>query len=173
MSASDTGDEAPLIQFFNSVRNNDSASSPACLTASSSSAASRVSASASASAKRQSFDAHRRRVDAITELQVVGRSKRFEYLEQMACDRHLAHRISDVAVFNPEAGCAAAVIAGDAIDAGTDQIGDVEPLGDVGDQFLRRYVARLEMKIIRSRRRRGRHAAMGVPGGDQSELPRG
>src|SRR5438132_13980635 len=100
MSASDTGDEAPLIQFFNSVRNNDSASAPACRTAPSSSAASRVRTSASASAKRQSFDAHRRRVDAITKLQVVGRSKRFEYLEQVAGDRHFADRIGDLADFN-------------------------------------------------------------------------
>src|SRR5260370_4037529 len=141
MSASDTGDEAPLIQFFNSVRNSDNASAPACRTEPSSSAASRARASASASAKRQSFDTHRRRVDAITERQIVGRDHRFEYLEQVACERHLADRIGDPAVLNPEAGCAAAVIAGDAIDAGADQIGDIEPLGDVGDQFLRRYLA--------------------------------
>ena len=34
MSASDTGDDAPLVQFFSSVRNNDSASAPASRTVS-------------------------------------------------------------------------------------------------------------------------------------------
>src|SRR5437660_148636 len=42
MSASETGDEAPLVQFFNSVRNSDNASAPASRTVSLSSAASRA-----------------------------------------------------------------------------------------------------------------------------------
>ncbi len=41
MSASDTGDDAPLVQFFNSVRNNDSASAPASRTVAASNAESR------------------------------------------------------------------------------------------------------------------------------------
>src|SRR5471030_1141825 len=131
MSASDTGDDAPLVQFFNSVRNSESASAPASRTASVSNAASRVRTSrtrfrccrlsALASAKRQSLDPHRRRIDAVTKFQIVGRHHRFEYFEQMARDRHLAHRIGDLAVLDPETGGAAAVVAGHAVDAGTDQ----------------------------------------------------
>src|SRR5688500_11727452 len=105
MSASDTGEDAPLVQFFSSVRNSDNASAPALRTASVSKAASRASISrvtipscprsALTSAKRQSLDANRRRIDAVTELQIVGRDHRLEYFEQMSGDRDLAHRIGD------------------------------------------------------------------------------
>src|ERR1700730_14947216 len=103
MSASDTGEEAPLVQFFSSVRNKDSASAPASRTVSRSSAASSASTSsctpsALTSAKRQSFDADRRRIDAVAKFQVVGRHHRFEDFEQMARDRHLAYGIGDLAV---------------------------------------------------------------------------
>ncbi len=61
MSASETGEDAPLIQFFNSVRNSDCASRPASCTDLVSKAASRalVQSSVSASAKRQALDAQR------------------------------------------------------------------------------------------------------------------
>src|SRR5882724_5290779 len=152
ISASETGDEAPLVQFFNSVRNIAFASAPASRTASVSSAASRaVTFSAvSASAKRQALDAQRRRINAVAEFQVVGGDQRFEHRQQMARDRHLADGVGDLAVLDPEAGCAAAVIAGDAVDAGADQVGDVKALLDIRNQFLRRHVAGLEMQIIRS-----------------------
>src|ERR1044072_1464331 len=142
MSASETGEEAPLIQFFNSVRNSDSASAPASRTVSASSAPVRATAaspamSASASANRQSLDAQRRCIDAVAEFQIVGGNQRFEHLEQMSGNRHFAHRIGDLAVLDPEPGRAAAVVAGNAVDAGADQIGDVETLFDIGDQFSR------------------------------------
>src|SRR4051794_26724457 len=147
MSASETGEEAPLVQFFSSVRNSDSASAPASRTVSVSSAASRalIVSSVSASAKRQSLDAHGRRIDAVAEFQIVGRRHRLEYRQQVAGDRHLAHRIGDLAVLDPEAGGAAAVVAGDTVYAGADQVGDVEALLDVGDQFRRRRLTRLQM----------------------------
>src|SRR5689334_24162280 len=111
MSASDTGDEAPLIQFFNSVRNSDSASAPSSRTVSRSNAASRVQifSAVSASAKRQALDAQRRRVDAVAELQIVGGNQRLEHRQQMPGDGHLADGIGDLAVLDPEAGGAAAV----------------------------------------------------------------
>src|ERR1051325_3055063 len=89
MSASETGEEAPLVQFFSSVRNSDSASAPASRTVSASSALVRARAAspaipASASANRQSLDAQRRRIDAIAEFQIVGGRERFEHLEQMS-----------------------------------------------------------------------------------------
>src|SRR3984885_1052491 len=107
MSASDTGDEAPLVQFFTSVRNSDSASAPASRTAATSNAESRfrmsahagassLIASALASANRQSLDAQRRCIDAVAEFQVVGGGQRLEHLDQVPCDRHLAHRIGDL-----------------------------------------------------------------------------
>src|SRR5688572_14285725 len=123
MSASDTGEDAPLVQFFSSVRNSDSASAPASRTVSVSRAASRFSISrvtilsctrsALTSAKRQPLDTNRRRIDAVTEFQIVGRHHRLEYLQQMPGDRDLAHRIGDFAILDPEAGGAAAVVAGD------------------------------------------------------------
>src|SRR3978361_893528 len=160
MSASETGDEAPLVQFFSSVRNIALASAPASSTVSVSSAASRVVmfSTVSASAKRQALDAQRRRIDAVAEFQVVGSNHRFEDRQQMARDRHFADGIGDLAVLDPEAGGAAAVIAGHAVDAGTDQVGDVKALFDIGYQFPRRHPAGLEVQVVRSRRRRGRDA---------------
>src|SRR3954467_552482 len=119
MSASDTGEETPLVQFFSSVRNSDSASAPASRTASASSAPSpamirSLRLSALTSANRQSLDAQRRRIDAVAEFQIVGRRERFEHLDQMTGDGHFAHRKGNLAVLDPESGCAAAVIAGDA-----------------------------------------------------------
>src|SRR6516225_11924956 len=99
MSASDTGDEAPLVQFFSSVRNKDSASAPASRTVSLNRRASvgslRVAIAALtpsdlAPAKRQSFDSQRRRIDAVAKPQIVGRRQRFEDMEKVTCDRHLA-----------------------------------------------------------------------------------
>src|SRR4051794_15646081 len=99
MSASDTGEEAPLIQFFNSVRNSESPSAPASRTAVTSNAESRfrtparaaassLVAPALASANRQALDAQRRCIDAITEFQIVGCSQRPEHLDQVSGDRH-------------------------------------------------------------------------------------
>src|SRR5436305_4862292 len=150
MSASETGEEAPLIQFFSSVRCKDSASRPASRTVSFSSVASLALRSSRSSrkltsAKRQALDAQRRRVDAVAEFQIVGRHQRLEHLEQMARDRYLADRIGNLAVLDPEAGGAAAIVAGHAVDAGTDQVGDVKALLDIGDQRGRRRLAGLEM----------------------------
>src|SRR5437762_1762184 len=78
MSASETGDEAPLVQFFNSVRNSDNASAPASRTVSVNSAASRaqIASAISASAKRQALDAQRRRQLAGFEVQMIRSGRR-------------------------------------------------------------------------------------------------
>src|SRR3954452_6781643 len=139
MSASDTGEDAPLVQFFSLVRNSESPSAPASRTAATSNAESRCRPSARAaassaipsalaSANRQSLDAQRRCIDAVTEFQIVGCSQRLEHLDQVAGDGHLAHRIGDLAVLDPEARGAPAVIAGDAVNTGADQVGDVKAL---------------------------------------------
>src|SRR6516165_10055058 len=183
MSASETGDEAPLVQFFSSVRNKDSASAPASRTVFLNSRASRVGSlrvaiaaftpSELAPAKRQSFDSQRRRIDAIAKLQIVGGHQRFEDMEKVTCDRHLAHRIGDLAVLDPEAGGAAAVVTRHAVDAGADEIGDIETLPNVGDQLGRGRFAGLEMKVVGSWRRRGGHPAMSVTRRGHSEFARG
>src|ERR1044072_2975959 len=151
MSASEPGADASLVQFFNSVRNSDNASAPASRTVSVNSAASRaqIASAISASAKRQALDAQRRRVDAVAEFQIVGGDERFEHRQQMARDRHLADGIGDLAFLDPETGGAAAVVAGHAVDAGADQVGNVKSLLDVGDQLFRRHLAGLEMRVIR------------------------
>src|ERR1700755_2380856 len=149
MSASETGEEGPLVQFFRSVRNSDSASAPASRTVVVRSSPSRTRSPApSASAKRQSLDAQGRRIDAVAERQIVGGDERLEHLEQVARDRHLAAGIGDLAVLDPEAGGAAAVVTGDAVDTGPDQVGDVETLLDVVDQRFRRHLAGLEAQIV-------------------------
>src|ERR1700744_852265 len=122
MSASDTGEDAPLIQVFSSVRNIDSASAPACRTVSVKSAALRDETpscmlAASPSAKRQPLDTQCRRVDAVTELEIIGRHQRLEDAKQMSRERHSAHRIGDRAVLDPEAGSTTTVVAGSPIDA--------------------------------------------------------
>src|SRR6185437_11801155 len=111
----------------------DSASAPASRTVSFMSRTSRASAAvstvatpsprASASAKRQSFDAHGGSIDAIAKFQIVRRHHRLEDFEQVTGDGHLADRIAELAVLDPEAGGAAAIVAGDAVDAGADQVG--------------------------------------------------
>src|SRR5579872_924144 len=169
MSASDTGEDEPLVQFFNLVRNSDSASAPASRTVSFSRCASR----ALASAKRQSLDAHCRRVDAVAELQIVGWNHGLEDSEQMTRNGYLAYRIGDLAVLDPEAGRAAAVVTSDTVDAGTDQVGDVEALLDVAHQLGWRQLAGLEVQVVRTGRGRRGHTAMGVAGGLEPELARG
>src|SRR5437016_14683627 len=111
MSASETGDETPLVQFFSSVRNSDKASAPASRTVSLSSAASRaqMASAISASAKRQALDAQRRRVDAVAKFQVVGGNQRFEHRQQMTRERHLADGVGNPAVPHPQSGRGARV----------------------------------------------------------------
>jgi hypothetical protein len=114
MSASLTGDEPALSQRFIEPWAVAMASSPASRA---------IAASASRSSTRslscngQSFDAHGRRVDAVFEFEIIGRRQAAEDIEQMAGDGDFAHRISALAVLDPETGSAAAVIAGDAVNA--------------------------------------------------------
>src|SRR5690242_19522651 len=135
MSASDTGEEAPFVHLRSSVPNIARASSPASRTVCFRSEASvaRLASSgcsSSPSAKRQPFDAHGRRSDAVAEFQIARGRHRLEDFEQMAGDCNLADGVGDLAILDPEAGRAPAVVAGHAVDAGADQVGDVEALLD-------------------------------------------
>src|SRR5215470_4839200 len=177
MSASDTGEETPLVQFFSSVRKSDSASLPASRTVRLRSSAlllARTSAFAiSASPNRQSLDAHGGRVDAVAELQIVGNGHRLEHLEQVTCDGQLAHRIRNLAILDPEARGATAIVTGHGVDAGADEVRDIKAVRSIGYQLCRRDFAGFEVEVVGSRRGRRRDAAMGMTRGGQPKFPRG
>src|ERR1700745_2022399 len=171
-SASLTGEEAPLIQLAGRPRNMWSASAPASRTAEARSSRTRAQSMQSAG-NGETLHAHARRIGAETELQVVRRQQRLEHLDQVSGDCHFAHGIAALAVFDPETGSAAAVVAGHLIDADPDEIGDVEALGDVGHQALRRVAAGGEMQIARAGRGRRGYPGLGVGGAGNTALARG
>ena len=59
------------------------------------------------------------------------------HLHQGTRNRHLADRICQVAILNPEALCAAGVISIDDVDAMPQHLGDVEARARPADDFLR------------------------------------
>ena len=91
----------------------------------------------------------------------------------MAGDCHLAHRIGQFAVLDPETRGAAAVIAGHQVGAHADQVGHVEAVLDFADQLLWGLGACFEMKVGRCRRRRRRYAARRVTSRLEPEFSRG
>ena len=66
---------------------------------------------------------------------------------------------ASLAIFDPEARCAAAVIAGDHVDARADEFGHVKPAADIGHEIAGRRRAGGQIAIARRRRRRARKAA--------------
>src|SRR5580704_3862157 len=174
ISASDTGDSAsPLVQFFNGVLNIDSASAPASRTASARRAACCLRSTTSVAGNSQALHAHGRRIGAVTEDEVVSRREALEYFAQMPGDGDFAHRICEYAVLDPKPRGAAAIVAGHQIDSDADQIGDIETVGDVGDQRVGAFAAGGEMQVARSGRGRRRHATIGMAGGGKPELATG
>src|SRR5882672_7011228 len=171
ISASLTGDDSPLIHCRSGCRKVRNATSPAARTVSTSAGASALRLR-STSGNGQPLDAHRRRVGAIAELEIVRRLERTEYCDQIARDRDFTHRIGAATILDPEPRCATAVVAGHRVHAHADQLGDVEAIGDVGDQLIGATRSRLDMQVGRSGRRRRGHAALSVPGGREIELAR-
>src|SRR6266540_5553345 len=113
MSASHTGEFVPLVQLRTGEPNLVSASAPASRTAlvrRSPTSARGISASVTRNGEPLHPDG--RRIGAVAELKVVCGVKGAEHLEQVARDRHPAHRIGELALLDPEAGGAAAVVAG-------------------------------------------------------------
>src|ERR1700741_1265365 len=90
---------------------------------------------------RHAFDSHRRRVGRALELQVVGRGHVQEHVLQVPGYGDAAHRPGELAVLDPEARGTAAVVAGDAVDAEADQVGDVEAALDVAQKRVVRKLA--------------------------------
>src|SRR5580704_2532116 len=178
MSASVTGDNVgPLVQFFSGVWNIDSASKPASRTAAASTAARRAKSSTCESPTLMSGNSKTlhpqgRRVGAVAKGEVVGRCEAGEHPGKMAGDGDFAHCESEFAVFDPESGSAAAIIAGHHVDAGADQVGDIKAVLDLGDQRRRAGLAGRQVKIARPRRGDRGHDALGVAGGFQIEFAR-
>src|SRR6516165_5395440 len=169
MSASDTGESLPLVQCLSALLNVVSARSPAARTAWASAAA--ISARSEAG-NGQSLDPDRRRVGSVAEFEIVGGHERRKDLIEMARDRDLAHRIGELAALDPETRRAAAVVAGHHIDAHPNEVGDVEPVGNVFDQFPGGDRAGREVEIGWCWRGGCRDAAAGMSGGFEAELAR-
>src|ERR1700683_323294 len=149
MSASETGDEAPLIQFLIGVPNMESASAPASRTDAARRSAARVRSTASVACNRQALQSHGRRVRPVAECQIVRWFEASEHFQELAGDRDFADRIRQFAVLDPESGSAAAVIARHHVDAHADQAGDKEAILDLADQLLCGFAAGRQMQIGR------------------------
>src|ERR1700692_1197452 len=174
ISASDTGDKAsPLVQFFSGVLNIDKARAPASRTASARRAACFCRSTTSVAGNSQALHAHRRRIGAVTEDEVVSRCEALEYFGEMPGDGDFTHWKSKLAVLDPKPRGAAAIVAGHQIDADADQVGDIETVRDLGNQLVAALAAGGEMQVARPGRGRRRHAAIGVAGGGKTELATG
>src|SRR5215510_2481374 len=118
MSASHTGESLPFVQLRNGPPNLPSASAPASRTALSRQKVSwATDVSASVTGNGETLHAHGRCIGAVAELEIVGRRQGAEHVEQMARDGDFAHRIGELATLDPEAGSAAAVVAGHQVHA--------------------------------------------------------
>src|SRR4051812_23700232 len=110
MSASETGDSLPLVQWRRDPRKVVSATCPA-----SRSAATRrlrcARGSTSVASNGQPFHPQRGRIGAVAKLEIIRRCERAEDLGEMAGDRHLADRIAARAVLDPEPGGTATIVA--------------------------------------------------------------
>src|SRR6202035_1587245 len=100
----------------------------------------------------RALHAQRWRIGAVAENEIVGRRKPAEHVLEIAGDRHTGDRPGDLAVFDPETGSTAAVIAGYHVDAHADQLCYAESLGDVRDEVFRSSRARFHVKVCRGRR---------------------
>src|SRR5438309_975577 len=169
ISASLTGEEAPFVQLTSWPRKVCSASAPASRTTEARRSRSKTRSSA---ANGEPLHAHGRCIGAEPELQIVCGNERLEHVEETSGNCHFAHGVGAFAIFNPKAVRAATIVAGHVIHPHADEVGNVKSLGDVGHHRFRRIGAGREMQIARSRRRRGGYGALGMAGGDKTELAR-
>src|SRR6478736_1687308 len=170
MSASVTGEwSVPFVHRLNGRRAVARASSPASrITASSGSPNARTSLAGNG----QALHTQCRCIGAVAEFQVVGRGKRAEHVKQIPRNRNAAYGIGALAILDPESRGATAVIARDHVRAHADEVGDVKTIGNIRDERVGTWSARLQMQIAGSGRSRRRAATMGVAGGNETELAR-
>ncbi len=113
----------------------------------------------------------RRHIGAIAEFEIVGGREVEEHVLQIARDGELGDRGGDLAVLDQEARRAAAVIAGHAVDAHADQLGDEHAALDVGDQRLGQDDAGAHMHVAGRDAGAAPAAARCMAGRLQPELP--
>src|SRR3974390_374702 len=118
------------------------------------------------------LEPQRRRIGAVAEFEIVGGRECAENVGQMSSDGDLAHRVSALAVLDPEAGGAAAVGTSHYVPAHANQVGHVKTVVDVGDQILGTLSPRLHVQIARAGRGHRRYATAGMTGGGEPELAR-
>src|SRR5258708_19261446 len=146
ISAADSGDKAsPLVQLFSGVLNIDNANAPASRTLFARRAACCVRPTPSVAGNSQALHAHGRRIGAVAEGEIVRRRQALEYFGEVTGDGDFTHRIGQHAVFDPKTRRAAAIVAGHQVDADADQVGDIEAVGDLGDQRLGAFASRAEI----------------------------
>src|SRR5690242_3243896 len=88
----------------------------------------------------------------------------------MSGDGDLAHRVRALAIFDPETGGSTTVVAGHHIDADTDEVGDIETVFYVCDEFVGTQSAGLQVEIAGARRGHRRCAALGMTSRDKAEF---
>src|SRR5579883_555557 len=95
----------------------------------------------------QAFNARSRRIGAVAEVEIVRRRQAGEQGSEVSGDRDLAHGKGALALLDPEAGGAAAIVAGHQVDSHANQISDIEAVLDVGNELVRAFGAGGEVKI--------------------------
>src|SRR4249919_854785 len=114
-----------------------------------------------------------RAVDAAANTEVIGRLKGREHLLEVGGNGDLRHRRADLAIADQEAGGAAGIVAGHAIDALPDQLGDQDAIFHAGNHFIGAKVAWRKIKIGRPCAWRARDPADGMAGWPDAKLTGG
>src|SRR3974390_3063482 len=169
-SPSLTGElSSPLVQHLKAPRAVTHATSPASRITASSGARS---VTGSLPGNGEPLEPQRRRIGAVAEFEIVGGRECAENVGQMSRDGDLAPRGSALALLDPEAGGAAAVVTSHYVHAHANQVGHVKTVVDVGDQILGTLSPRLHVQIARGGRGHRRYATAGMTGGGEPELAR-
>src|SRR5215470_19003046 len=83
-----------------------------------------------------------------TKLQIVADLRDIvQHVFQVAGHGDLFHGIGEFAVLNPQAAGSAGKVAGDHIHAKTEELGNIKPALDAGDDLLRRALAFLQKEV--------------------------
>src|SRR3984885_15791818 len=118
-------------------------------------------------------DQQRRRCHRAPKFQVgAGGLYLHPHLPQIRRDGDLRNRIRKLAVFNPQAGGAARIIAGDDVDALADQFRHVEAAPNSANYLFRRALALLQKEVAVPHAGVAGDAARRVAGGSQAQLSR-
>ncbi len=99
-----------------------------------------------------SINAQRRRRSRAAKFQVIANLRNvIQHVLEIAGHGDFFHRISKLAVLNPQAAHAARKIAGNHIHAKAEKLEHIKPLLDVANNLLRRAITFLQIEISRCR----------------------